>query len=127
MKRLLIASVIGLLTLSLFNCPLYAQEVNNNNVKVEEPVSDFYKNTDWILLGQTKAYKAVDNQVTGDLYVRFIAGKFFYKFTRNEESCVVNPILSDTTKNLEFREILNNSNAVVTMRDGRFFLAVPTW
>lgn len=127
MKKLFIVCFLGIMSTTLFNTEIFAQEVTNNDVKIAAPIARGYKDTDWVLLGQTKAYKAAENQVTGELYVRFISGKFFYKFTCNGETFVVNPIKSIDSRNLEFQQILLNCNAMVNMRAGLFYLAVPTW
>ena len=127
MKKTLIILLLGLISATFSTVEIIAQDDTFNDVKIDAPVSGCYQNTDWILLGETKAYKAVENQCKGELYVRFIAGKFFYKFIQNGESYVVNPFLSKSYKNMEFQEIITNSNAMVNLKNGRYYLAVPTW
>ena len=128
MKKYFITVFFALAGILVSSQAINAQVVNDGraNAEIVDNMSNYVKDTDWILLGKAKAYKDVKNTASGNLYVRVVGRKFFYKIEINGEEYVVNKLMAKNTKNLEFQQILDYCNAVV-YRDSPFYLAVPVW
>ena len=129
MKKSIVNIFLAFTFICLANHVSNAQVVNDDgraNAEIIDKMSNYIKDTDWIPLGKTIAYKDVKSSISGNLYVRVLGRKFFYKFEINGEDYVVTEIISNNNKILEFQQILNQCNALI-YKDSPFYLAVPTW